>query len=80
MEQSTQTAVDAFIEKVVRAKDGASVVYHVGLLPNDRLHNYAANKIAYALLQASDDGLVYLTQRKLDRNLFEYIATRSARK
>lgn len=77
MPLSNQTVTDAFISKVLSMRAGATICYHVGFLSRDRCDAHGSDAIAKALLEASENGKVILTQRKLDKELYEYLATRT---
>lgn len=81
-----KTRTNDFRVWLVTARPGASYIYHRGLLCFDREpHIYQedrgqmeedVNDLGEATWQASEDGMVHLTQRRIGKNRFEYIATK----
>ena len=67
-----------------------SMIYHTGFLCKDRERGRKygevlkratqVNSVAYMAQELSDAGRAFLTQRRLDDEVYEYIATRSSRK
>ena len=60
------------------AAPGDTYIYHQGLLAMDRDTDAAADSVGHLAMDLAHRGLVALTQRRLHRGGFRYIATRLA--
>lgn len=65
---------DFVIPKLRMLSKGENIVYHRGFLAIDR-KNPNVRLIAAEALGLSDAGHVHLTQRRVDHEVFDYIAT-----
>ena len=81
-----QTMVQAQdISEILTMKGGSSLIYHVGYLAKDRMGGSGgrtqqekdAERAADIAWKLHENGSVFLTQRRLGREMFEYIATRA---
>ena len=65
-------------DALLAIKPGQEVVYHIGLLPRDRITYASVNKIAKRALQLCEDGYLHLVQRRQISQAgfpyYEYIA------
>ena len=64
--------INGFRDALHRTFRGDTIIYHVG--------DYAGGRFKREALQAQDEGLVALVQRKLGTNLFQYEAQRTGRR
>jgi len=65
---------------ISRMYSGQSYVYHTGFLARDRELHKPVNTLAADLYKYAQAGLIYLTQRKVRDDYYEYIVTRSSRR
>jgi hypothetical protein len=66
-----------FDARVASAKPGEPIVYHTGAIMFDRVFGgTSVDDVAKAAFQAMEAGKVHLTQHRLGKHLFAYIAVK----
>lgn len=68
-----------FDARVASAKPGEQIVYHTGAIMFDRVYGPdfgSVDNTAHAAFQACEAGKVHLTQHRLGKHLFAYIAVK----
>ena len=84
MTANTKSPRQAFAEFLLSASAGDEHVYHRGYLARDRdpceggPRSYQVDLLASAVLQASDDGVVQIMQRRIGKLRYEYVARRTS--
>lgn len=70
----------SFLAMLAAARTGDKIIYHVGSLMFDRQIGasfQAIHGLAYAVMEACEQGRVLLVQHKICDNRFEYIAVKT---
>lgn len=71
-----EVTADQFREWLERAKPGARIVYHTGHLCADREEWVWIDELGHAAWEAFQAKKAHLVQKRVERNVFYYVAVK----
>ena len=80
MDRANIETIQQASDWLLGAEPGDQVLYHIGLLPRDRIFERRLDGLASWMMDmaSTDKSLILLTQARLDNRVYAYVATRSS--